>query len=99
MNRIMKGIGLLIILLFLSLYFSKYINYNHNTSVLTDAAIQQFEKDLKNGKKIIPSNYLPEEKNYNNRVCNIGRKASSLIEKSFNKLLRYSLRYLDDLNE
>ena len=45
------------------------------------------------------SNYLPEEKNYNNRVCNIGRKASSLIEKSFNKLLRYSLRYLDDLNE
>ena len=55
-----------------------------------------FESDLKENKEIIPSNYLPKEKNYDNKVSLLGRKASKVIEKYFGKVLRSTLRYLDN---
>ena len=54
MNKLLKVIGLLIIIFFLSLYFSKYSsNYYNDKTNLTEEAIKRYEKDLKEGKNII----------------------------------------------
>ena len=67
MKRIIKVLFIIILILFLSLYFSKYTNsFYENKKVLTDEAILQFEEDLKKGREIDSSNYLREEKDYNN---------------------------------
>ena len=96
MNKLLKGIFLVIIILFLSLYFSKYTSdYYTSNNNLTEEAIERYEKDLKEGKEIDPRNYVQEEKNYNNKVSKLGLKTSKLIEKTFNKGLSFLARYLE----
>lgn len=97
MNRLLK-IGVVIILIaFFSLFLSRYNNYYENQKVLTDEAIKRFEQDLKDGKEIVASNYLKEEKNYNNKASKIGIKTSNFIEKSFDKGLSFLMNYLEKM--
>lgn len=97
MNKVFKFIGITIIILFLSLYFSKYNNeYYENKNDLTEEAIKKYEKDLKEGKNIIPSEYIPKEKDYNNKVSKMGMKASRLIEKIINSSVKYAVKYIDN---
>lgn len=96
MKKIIKIISFLIVIFFFSLYFSKYNNdYYENERVLTEDAMKRFENDVKKGKKIIASNYIPKEKNYNNKASNIGVKTSSFIEKTFDKGLQLIMDYLN----
>ena len=89
---------MIVITVFLSLYFSKYnIDYYENKNVLTEEAIEQFEKDMKEGKQIIASNYLPKEKDYDNKISKIGIKASEIIEKTFDKGLQVVMKYLNNI--
>lgn len=98
MKQIIKIISFLILILFFSLYFSKYNNsYYENERVLTEDAMKRFEQDVKAGKKIVASNYLPKEKDYSNKASNIGIKASSFIEKAFDKSLQLMMNYLNSL--
>lgn len=98
MKRIIKGLFIIIIILFLSLYFSKYTNeYYVNKNVITEEAMERFENDLKTGKEIDAKNYLPEEKDYSNRISDLGLKTSNLIEKAFKKALKYSMKCLEYL--
>ncbi len=97
MNKLLKVIGLLIIIFFLSLYFSKYSsNYYNDKTNLTEEAIKRYEKDLKEGKNINSSNYIIEEKNYNNKASIIGLKTSKLIENTFSYGLKHIIKYLDN---
>lgn len=97
MNKIIKILGLLLIIFFLSLYFSKYTNtYYNDKSNLTEAAIKKYEKDLKEGKSINSNNYKVEEKNYNNKASIIGLKASKIIEDTFSYGLKHLMKYLDN---
>ncbi|MBQ9019179.1 MAG: hypothetical protein IJ097_02570 [Bacilli bacterium] len=97
MNKVFKLLGIVIIILFLSLYFSKYNNeYYENKNDLTEEAIKKYEKDLKEGKKIIPSEYIPKEKDYNNTVSRMGMKASRIIEKIINNSVKYAVKYIDN---
>ena len=98
MNRFLKTFGLLLVFFFLIMFLGRYTTYNQNNNILTENAIEQFEKDLKAGKEIIPSNYLPKEKNYDNKVSRLGKKTSNLIEKYLGKVLKTTLKYLDDVN-
>ena len=44
---------MIIVVLFLSLYISKYTNsYYDNKMIMTDEAIKRFKNNLKSGKKI-----------------------------------------------
>lgn len=98
MNRIVKISCIIVITVFLSLYFSKYnMDYYENKNVLTEEAIKQFEKDMKEGKQIIASNYLPKEKNYDNKISKIGIKTSEIIEKTFDKGLKVVMNYLNNI--
>lgn len=96
MNNIIKVILVVIIILFLSLYFSNYNNdYYQSKTYLTEEAIKEYEKDLKEGKNITIKNYIPKEKDYNNKVSELGIKTSNFIDKMINKSLKYLAKYLE----
>ena len=98
MNKIGKVLVQVLIILFLSLFLSKYsTEYNENKKVLTEQAIIEYEQDLKEGKDILAKNYQIKEKDYNNRVAKMGRKISSVIEKTFNKGFDYLMKCLEYL--
>lgn len=97
MNKLFKGIIIVVLIFFFSLFFSRYNNYYENKKVLTDSAIERFEKDLKEGKEIVASNYIEEDKDYNNRISSIGIKASKIIEGTFNKGMRFLMKYIEKL--
>lgn len=88
MKRAIKGVFLMLLLFFLVLFLNKNNNYYENETILTEAAIEEFERDLKEGKKINPSHYIQPKKDYNNQVCKIGIKCSMMIEKAVNTLLK-----------
>ena len=97
MNKLLKLIGIIIIILFLSLYFSKYSNsYYEERTLLTEESIKQYEKDLKTGKNIVSNNYIPKEKDYNNKASKLGIKTSKLIEDLVNNTLKYIVKYMDN---
>lgn len=97
MNKLIKFIGIIIIILFLSLYFSKYSNsYYEEKTLLTEESIKQYEKDLKTGKNIVSNNYIPKEKDYNNKASKLGIKTSKLIEDLVNNTLKYIVKYMDN---
>lgn len=97
MKKIFKLIMLILIIFFLSLYFSRINYYQENKTILTDKAIKQFEKDLQEGRQIDSKNYIEEEKDYNNKPSTIARKTSHFIENSFSKSLKYLMHYLETL--
>ena len=100
MNNLLKGLILMFMIFFLALYFSRYNNeYYENKRILTEEAIIQYEKDLKEGKNIQVEKYLEVEKDYNNKVSKIGKKASKFIENAFRKGLKYAMKYLEYLGD
>lgn len=92
-------IGAVLIILFLVVYIAQATGYYELTenrkTALTDEAIGRFEEDVKNGKKIIASNYLVKEKNYNNNISVGGMRLSSAIEKGFNKFMGLIFKELE----
>lgn len=95
MKKVIKMILIGLIILFLVLFLNKNNMYYENNKVLTDEAIKRFEEDLKEGKELIPSNYITQEKNYENRASNLGKKCSKIIENVVNKVLN---KFLDSIN-
>lgn len=96
-KQIIKVFLIFIIISFLSLYItSSHYEYNlKNQNILTNEAIKRFEKDVKAGKKIIASNYIEEQKNYNNKASDITLKTSNYISKTFNKIMKYLFKQLE----
>ena len=93
-----KIIKLSFVVLFL-IYMITFVNRNYyyeNTQVLTDDAIKSFENDLRTGKKINPSNYIPKKKKYNNKVSTLFLNISKTIEKIINLSLKKTLEYIDN---
>lgn len=99
MKKLIKLIGIILLIFFLALYLSSYnTSYYENKNILTEDAIKRFEKDLKEGKKINVNNYIEKEKNYNNKVSTYTLKLSNLIDKCINKSLKLVLKYLENSN-
>lgn len=83
-------------ILFLIAFLNKNNNDYANENILTEEAIIRFEEDLKEGKKIVPSNYITPKKEYNNKASKIGLQASNLIEKVVNKLLKKFIESIEN---
>lgn len=96
MKKTIKGIGLVLVVLFLVVFLNKNNNVYENEKVLTEEAISRFEEDLKSGKEIVPSNYITPKKDYNNKLCKIGLKCSSIIESVANKVLQKILESIEN---
>lgn len=89
-NIFLKIIGLLFVIYF-SLYLMEnlgYYNINTKNKVLTEEAIKEFEKDVKNGRSIDIKNYVGDNTNYKNFYSNIGYNVSVSIDNVFNKGLK-----------
>ena len=100
MNKTIKIIGIVLFVMFLSVYFSRYnTNYYENRNALTEEAIVKFEQDIKEGKDISINTYLKEEKDYNNKASTIGLKLSQGIEIGFKKSLKLLFKCMEGLVE
>ncbi len=98
MNKFIRGTGIIIVIMFISLYLSRFnIETYENKRLLTESAIIKYEQDLKEGKNILEKSYIPEEKNYNNKPSQIGRKVSNTIESSFKKALKILMKILNEM--
>lgn len=88
-----------LIIIFIALYLTQvtgYYEYTQNKKVTyTKEAIEKFEKDLKQGKKVKPNSYIKKQKNYNNKASKLGLKISSLIEGGFNKTMESLFKEVD----
>ena len=95
MKRIVKIFIIALFIIYLITFINRN-NYYESNQVLSDNAIRNFEEDLRNGKKINPSNYLPKKKNYNNKISILFFNISKTIEKVVNRSLKKAIQYLED---
>lgn len=98
-----KTIVIILFLSFIAMYITTKTNYqqieNKNKNILTEEAIKRFEKDVKEGKKIVASNYLSKEKNYDNKISSLGLKISNIIENTYKKTINKIFKKLSNLVE
>lgn len=83
-------IGGCFLLLFLTTFFlsiSGYYEGVKNRRVISDEALQQFEKDVLNGEKIVASNYITEQENYDNLLSRMAIRIGDLISNIFRKIM------------
>lgn len=99
LKQTVKLIAIITVVSFLCLYFTSMGGYYESNlkqrNILTEEAIAQFEKDVAAGKEIIASNYIQEEKDYNDKISRLTLKASNTIIKTFNKIMKSIFKYLE----
>ena len=98
-KQLIKLLVLIVVGLFISLYFTAiggyYENSMRNKNILTKEAMIRFEQDIKEGKPIIASNYIQEEKDYTNNISKTTMKISNYISKSFDKIMKFIFKQLE----
>ena len=100
-----KLFEILFILLFLVVVFiilsseTNYYEYSNNKKTsITEENIKRFEEDISKGKKIDISNYINEDnKDYSNKVTNLGDNLSNLINKTVNFILKTSFKAIEKM--
>lgn len=95
MKKIVKASILVVFIIYIITFVNRN-NYYETTQVLSENAIKHFEEDLKSGKEIKPSNYLPKKKEYNNKTSIFFFKLSKTIEYVVNHSIKKALNYLDN---
>lgn len=94
-----KLLVIILIVSFLSLYATTaggyYEHQLSNKTILTEEAIKQFEKDVKDGKEIIASNYIQEEKNYSNKANIFANKLSNFLSTAYDKIMRFIFKQIE----
>ena len=92
-KNIIRFSFLTVFLFFLVLYLyqaSSYYEYlNYKRTKINYSKIEEFEKDLKNGKDVTKKEYVNKDRMYSNAIYKLGLGTSNLIEKSFNKIMKY----------
>lgn len=100
-KNIIRFLFLTIVLFFLCIYIyqaSGYYEYlNYKRTKINYEKIEEFEKDLKNGKNVSKKDYLEKEKTYSNTFYKLGIGTSNLIEKSFDKVMKYLFSEASDV--
>ena len=92
-NRIILFIFLTFLTFFFLLIFAQsqgyYQNKNEKAKILTEKQIQQFEKDISDGKDVDLKKYvLYEDKNYSNNVSTGIYKISLKLERTMDKTIK-----------
>ena len=103
-KKVFRFLLLTLFVTFMAIYVSKsagYIEYENRKQVaLTEKQIEKFEADVKAGKNVDLTVYLKQnERNYQNKLSNLGLKVSNVMEKGVNKVVKVSFKFLSDLAE
>lgn len=103
MKKVIKNIPIFIFILLIGLYFSYqngyYDKYMRDKINLTNQNIEQFEKDIKDGKDITIEDYLQEEKSYATKTSNMSLKVSNKLEKIINQGIKFIFRKISNVVE
>lgn len=89
-KSILLFLGGILLLLFLTTFFlsiSGYYDGVKNKRTISDEALQQFEKDVLNGEKIVASNYITEQETYDNLLSRMFIRIGDLISNIFRKIM------------
>ena len=102
LNKVFRYAVLVSFVTFLALYLSQstgYFEYRNSKKVaLTNEQIEQFEKDVHDGKNIDLENYIDvNNKNYQNAISKTGLSISNMTEKAIQKFISGSFKVLGDL--
>lgn len=91
-NKPLLITGILLFSIFFVLYMTQATGYyEYKTSKktnMTDIAIEKFESDIKEGKKIDMKNYKIEDTDNSNKISKLTLKISKTLEKGVNKLIK-----------
>ena len=86
--------------LFLASKTGYYEYQNNNKTTLTEEKIKEFEKDLKEGKKININDYLLNDtKNYDNKITKLGNTISDIIDYSMMDSLEKTFNFFEKIIE
>lgn len=105
MNKYLKLFGLLLLILFLVVYAADYIGYYdliaHKETVLTEEKMEEFEKDVQDGKEMDAKKYLEDvETNYRNDLSitcsNISIKASNYFKEGVESIFKIIEKLVSD---
>ena len=98
-NKFIKPIIMILVISFIALYIMTsggYYEYKiNNKNILTEEAIKQFEKDVKEGKKIVASNYIKEQKSYSNKANILANELSDTISNIYDKIMRFLFKQIE----
>ena len=88
---------------FTVLYFSMSAGYFEHTNgekvALTNEQIEQFEKDVKDGKNVDALNYITPKESYENNISKAGLAISNITYKVVSKGISYGFKALEKLTE
>lgn len=101
-NKIFWKVFLALLFGFLALYISGAAGYyefeQHKKVTLTNEKINEFEDDIKSGKKINIKDYIDEKQiNYENNFSKTGIVMSSVIEKCVQSGLQKTFEFLNSV--
>lgn len=100
-KNIIRFSFLAIFFFFLCLYLYQASNYyeylNYKRTRINYTKMKEFEEDLKNGKDVTEKDYIDKDKTYSNTIYKIGMGTSNIIEKSFNRIMKYLFSEASDV--
>ena len=99
MKKILLFIFVLLFLIFLIIYCSSKTNYyeysNYKKVTFTDKKIQEFEKDIEEGKNVNINDYINDEsKDYSNNITKVGDYISNNLFDISSKAIKISYNFI-----
>lgn len=101
-NKNLKRLSFLLLIIFATLYISGKTGYYEtrieNKTILTKDAIKEFEKDVAEGKEVDIKDYVDTKvTNYNNKFSNMGLTLSNSIDYILNDGVKWILKIIKTL--
>lgn len=99
MNKYIYLVLTLLFIIFLIVFFSSKTNYieykNYKKVTYTNKKIEEFEKDIKDGKNVNIDDYIENEsKDYSNNVTKMGDFISKNLFKTISYIFRETYAFL-----
>lgn len=104
MKKIIKKalvpIGTVLVLAYIVVFIISETGYyqtiESKNKTLTEEAMENFEKDVIDGKDIVASNYLEKRPDYNNLITRVTLSIGNIIESIFNKIMKLILNEVEN---
>ena len=102
MKKFVMAIMFILFIIFLIIYCSSSTNYyeysNHKKVLITNEKIEEFEKDVSEGKNVNINDYIKDEsKDYSNNITKIGDFISTNILNISNKIIKISYNFISKI--
>ncbi|MBR2997877.1 MAG: hypothetical protein IKF37_02235 [Bacilli bacterium] len=99
MKKFFSILLLILFIIFLIIFFSSRSNYyeysNHKKVLITNEKIEEFEKDINEGKNVNINDYIKDEsKDYSNNITRVGDFISNNIFDITSKVVKITYNFI-----